>query len=102
MSRTFPYLQAIIIGMLLCAMLVRCPYGYYTVLKFVCCGGLSYLAFLAFKDRKIGWTWSLGVAALVYLPFVRFQLGKSMWTLVNIATIAMTFASAVVLRRRGS
>lgn len=102
MLKTFPFLQAIIIGMLLCAVLVKCPYGYYTILKFVCCGGLSYLAYLAFKRRKIGWVWTLGIAALIYFPFIKLQLGKPMWTLVNIATIVMTFASAVVLRRRAS
>ena len=102
MLKTFPFLQAIVIGTLLCAVLVKCPYGHYTVLKFVCGGGLSYLAFLAFKSQKIGWAWSLGITALVYFPFITLQLVKPMWTLVNIATIVMTFASAVVLRRRAS
>ena len=100
MSRTFPYLQAIIIGMLLCAMLVRCPYGYYTVLKFVCCGGMSYLAYWAFRNQKTGWAWALGTTALIYFPFIKLQLGKPMWILVNVVSILITLASVVVTRRR--
>ena len=46
--------------------------------------------------------WSLGITALVYFLFITFQLVKPKWTLVNIATIVMTFVSAVVLRRRAS
>ena len=95
-----PAIQLLMIVMLLIAAFVRCPYDYYTVLKFVCCGGLGYLAVEAYKAGKQGWVWMLGVGAAMYNPFFKSHLGKSMWTLVNIATIIMLVVQIVSSNRR--
>ena len=97
--KTNRILTTVLIVMLLIAAFVRCPYDYYAVLKFVCCGGLGYLAVEAYKAGKQGWVWALGVGAAMYNPFFKLHLGKSMWTLVNIATIIMLAVNAWQIRK---
>ena len=75
------------IAMLGIAMLPLHTYGYYVLLKFVICGGCGYLASKAFSSKRMGWVWALGMTAVLYNPIVYFPLGRSLWTLVNIATI---------------
>jgi len=37
--------------------------------------------------NQMGWVWLLGMTAVVYNPFFRFPLGRSLWTLVNVVAI---------------
>jgi len=36
-------------------------YGYYILLRWVCCGIFAYLAFQALEIEKQGWVWVLGI-----------------------------------------
>ena len=97
--KRIPVIQLLMIVMLLCAAFIKCPYGYYTVLKFVCCGGLAYLAVEAFKRGKQSWVWILGVTAALYNPFFKFHLGREIWSIVNIVT-AIILAIQVAKEKR--
>ncbi len=86
--RRFPFLQCIMIVMLTVAVCHIRMYGYYVLLRFVICGGCGYLAIRAHMRHAIGLTWCLGVLAVIYNPFMKLALGRGLWTIVNIATIA--------------
>ena len=73
------------------------PYGYYVLLRWVCCGVFAYLAVQAFAQGKSGWVWVLGVSAAIYNPVLRVHLTRFIWSIVNVASIAITVASAFVL-----
>lgn len=90
----------VMIAMLCIAILPLHTYGYYVLLKFVICGGCGYLATQAFSSNRMGWVWLLGVTAVVYNPFFRFPLGRSLWTLINIATIVELVLVSFARRRR--
>lgn len=100
MKRDIPILQIVMIAMLCIAMLPLHTYGYYVALKFVVCGGCGYLATRAFSANCIGWVWLLGIVAVLYNPIVRFPLGRSVWTIVNIATIAVLVAQLIAGKGR--
>ncbi len=90
--------QAIASVMLLIALNSDNPYGYYTLLRWVVCGIFAYLAFVAFEKEKTEWVWILGIAAAIYNPFITMHLGRELWSLVNLVTIAVSVASITKLK----
>jgi hypothetical protein len=76
--------------MLLWAVVPINPYGYYTLIKIIL---FTYTAYLAYKhlsrdpSRAAGW-FATGIA-LTYNPIVSLHLGRPLWTVVNLATIAI-------------
>jgi hypothetical protein len=67
------------------------PYGYYGLLRVLVCGVCLYLAAKE-GDGGSGWVWILGGCALLYNPIFKFHLGREIWAVVNIATIALLAA----------
>ena len=91
--------QAIASGMLLWALCPGNPYGYYTLLHWVCCGILIYLAYQAVNLKRQIWVWILGITALVYNPIFRLHLGE-LWFTINIITIGIVVVSIFTLKIR--
>jgi len=92
--------QLIASVMLLWALYPDNPYGYYIVLRWVCCGIFAYLAFKALDQDHQGWVWILGITAVVYNPIIRVHLTREIWSVVNVVTIGIAAASAFTLRFR--
>lgn len=90
--------QAIIILMLLWALNPLNPYGYYVLLRWVCCAVFVYLAIQAWEREKQGWVWILGVTAAIYNPILRIHSTREMWSIVNLVTIGLAVASISVLK----
>jgi hypothetical protein len=63
------------------------PYGYYILLRWICCPTLGYLAFAANRKNLKSWAWFLGIGALLYNPIFTPHLGREIWNIVNIVTI---------------
>jgi hypothetical protein len=83
--------------MLLWALHPDNPYGYYILLRWVCCGVFAYLAFKAFAQEQQGWAWVLGITAGVYNPIIRVHLTREIWSVVNIITIGIAVASVFAI-----
>lgn len=79
--------------MLLCALNPQNPYSYYLLLRWVCCGVFSYLAFKALDRKEREWLWLLGITAAVYNPILPVHLTRGIWSVVNIATIGIAVLS---------
>ena len=86
--------------MLLWALNPDNPYGYYMLLRWICCGIFAYLAFQAYLQVKTGWVWVLGGAALIYNPFFRAGFTREFWSLINIVSIVVAIASIFVLKHK--
>ena len=87
-------LKVAMIVMLVVAMLPIPFYGYYILLKLVVCGGFGYLATTAYsRGERGGWLWLLGGIAVLYNPIVRLPMEREIWTLANLATIAVLVVS---------
>lgn len=52
----------------------------------------------AHSQNKQGWTWALAITALIYNPIIRVHLTREIWSIINLATIALVIASAVALK----
>ncbi len=92
--------QAIVAPMLLWALYPENPYGYYILLRWICCAAFAYLAFEAYEQENQGWVWTLGVTAAIYNPIIPVHLTREIWSVINIATVVVAIASIFVLRVR--
>ena len=93
--------QAIVIPLLLWALIPENPYGYYIVLRWICCAAFAYLAIQALNLRRDGWVWIFGITAVVYNPIFRIHATREIWSIVNVVTIALAVASIFVLKSDG-
>ena len=64
------------------------PYGYYGLLRLLVCGVCLHLAAQEGNGGS-GWVWALGGCALLYNPIFTIHLGREIWSIVNVATIAL-------------
>lgn len=69
--------------------LLDMPYGYYVLLRVLVCGVCIYLAIEETKAGRSGWTWVFGGVAVLYNPIFQIHLDREVWSIVNVATIAM-------------
>jgi hypothetical protein len=79
--------QAISIGMLAWALNPNNPYGYYILLRIVCCACFAYLAIRAGEFSQTGWAWIFSVFAIIYNPIFRVHLTRNIWAGINVITI---------------
>jgi hypothetical protein len=93
--------QVLMSVMLLWALYPDNPYGYYILLRWVCCASFAFLAVYACAIEKQGWAWPLGISALVYQPLIPWHLTREIWSVINVVTIAVAMASIFVLKSRG-
>jgi hypothetical protein len=84
--------------MLLWALNPENPYGYYILLRWVCCAVFTYLALKAHAQGKEGWVWVLGFMAVIYNPIIRIHLTREIWSAVNVATLLIAVSSILVVR----
>jgi len=90
--------QLVVSLMLLWALNPQNPYGYYILLRLVCCAAFAYVAIQALAREQQGWVWVLGVTAVVYNPIVRVHLTREIWSVVNVVTIIVAVASIILLK----
>lgn len=84
--------------MLLWALYPSNPYGYYILLRWVCCAVFVYLALGAYTQGKEGWVLVFGITAAIYNPILRVHLTREIWSGINVATVVVAVASVSVLK----
>ena len=87
----------IAIALLVIALNPLNPYGYYILLRWVCCAIFAYFAHVALEKNNKELVWILGIIAFIYNPILPLHLNRPLWTIVNIATIFVIFRSFKVL-----
>lgn len=85
--------QLIASGMLFWALTPGNPYGYYVLLRWVCCAVFAFVAVKAHTRKQYGWTWTLGVAAAIFNPIVPLHLDRELWMIVDLLAILIVLKS---------
>ena len=62
------------------------------------CGGCCILAIQAMFRGAMEWVLVMGAIAVLYNPVVRFPLGREIWMVLNVASIALLVK---LMRRKG-
>jgi len=68
--------------LLLC--LAPMPYGYYLLVRYVAMIVFAVLAHLYYKERQMAWSGIFMALAVLFQPFIKFALGRTMWNVVDV------------------
>lgn len=83
-----------ILAILLFACLLVLPYGFYQMVRFVAFFGFAYLAFNAYEQGHKNMIWYYAAMGLLFQPFFKVALGRSLWNIVDILVGTMLLISA--------
>ncbi len=74
----------IILAILLLLCLAPMPYGYYQLVRFVSMVIFAVMAYRYWSQEKKGLAVTFGALALLFQPFLKVALGRTMWNIVDI------------------
>lgn len=69
--------------LLLC--LLKMPYGFYTLVRFLVMAAFAYLAYLEYKRKNTDRMVVFIVLAILFQPFAKIALGRTLWNIVDVA-----------------
>lgn len=70
------------IALLVC--LFPMPYGYYSLIRFVSMIFFGIISFVFYKEGKIAICVVAAALALLFQPFFKIALGRTMWNVVDV------------------
>lgn len=74
----------LIIAVLLLLCLADMPYGFYELIRFASAGAFAYLSYDYFKSKREAMGFVFAGLALLFQPFLKVSLGRTLWNLVDI------------------
>lgn len=84
-------LLKVIIAVLLVLCLFDMPYGFYTLVRFAAMAAFAYLSYQYFKSKNDGMGFLFAALAVLFQPFVKFALGRTIWNIVDVAIAVFLF-----------
>ncbi len=77
-----------IVQLILAALLLLClapmPYGYYQLVRFVSMVAFAVMAYQYYVKKQEMCAVAFGALALLFQPFVKIALGRTMWNIVDV------------------
>lgn len=74
--------------LILAAMMLLClapmPYGYFQLVRFLATLAFGVMAFRYYQERKEWLAYSCGTLALLFQPFYKIALGRTVWNIVDV------------------
>lgn len=91
----------LVIAVLLLLCLVDMPYGFYQLVRFAATAAFAYLAYDSFKSKEDGKGFLFAALAVLFQPFFKFALGRTIWNVVDvIVAIGLVYLVISTLRRK--
>lgn len=84
---------ALAIMLLLC--LLQMPYGYYQLVRILGCIGFGYLAYQFHESKKEKEMIIFLILAILFQPFFKIALGRSLWNIIDIVVAIGLFLSVI-------
>ena len=79
--------------LILSAILLLClcpmPYGYYMFVRFVSMVAFGVMAYRYYTQHKMALTITLASLALLFQPFIKIALGRTMWNIVDVIVVIL-------------
>ena len=72
------------LAILLLLCLLKLPYGYYQLVRFVALIGFGFLAYQAKQKDNLTATFIYIALALLFQPFFKIVLGRELWNIVDV------------------
>lgn len=86
-------------GIFLLGALGSWPYVYYQFLRWVVCGVAAYTAYVGFETDHTGLGWLMVAIAVLFNPIAPIYLAKGTWSVLDVVTAIIFFASANFLNK---
>lgn len=91
----------VIIAILLLLCLADMPYGFYVLVRFCAAAAFVYLSHDYFKSKNNGLGFVFAALALLFQPFVKIALGRTIWNIVDvIVAIGLVYMIVKAFKRR--
>ena len=74
-----------ILSLLLLLCLAPMPYGYFQLVRFVAMVVFGVMAYKYYEEKKNVLAITFGALALLFQPFIKVALGRTMWNVVDVA-----------------
>ena len=74
----------LVVAIILLLCLADMPYGFYTLVRFVSAFTFAYLSYDYFKSKKDGLGFVFVALALLFQPFFKVALGRTIWNIVDV------------------
>ena len=74
----------IVMAALLLLCLAPMPYGYYQLARFVAMIAFAYFAYRHFKAEEGGLAFTFAALAILFQPFLKIALGRTIWNIVDV------------------
>lgn len=94
---TVALIAAIPVVVLLWAMLPGHPYSYFIFLRWVVCAAALLFVVLFHSHALVRWMYGFGFIALLYNPIFPVHLTRTIWLVLNVATIVAFAVGLAVL-----
>lgn len=82
-----------IINLIIAALLLLClapmPYGYFLLVRFVAMVAFAVMAYRYWERKQSTLTITFGALALLFQPFAKIALGRTMWNVVDVIVAAV-------------
>ncbi|MCD9854569.1 hypothetical protein LUD75_07615 [Epilithonimonas sp. JDS] len=83
----------LILATLLLLCLLKMPYGYYQLVRFISFVGFGYLAFEANKNKDEKMVIAFIALALLFQPFIKIALGRFIWNIIDVVVAVFLIIS---------
>lgn len=80
---------SIILAVLLLLCLAPMPYGYYQLVRFVMMVVFAVMAYRSHEQKQENWSVLFGGLALLFQPFLKISLGRTMWNVVDVVVAGL-------------
>lgn len=90
---------AVAVMLLLC--LAEMPYGYYELVRYVSAVFFAYMAYESFERGKKRAMFLFVALALLFQPFMKIALGRTLWNVIDVV-VALGLIAMLVKGRGGN
>ena len=88
----------------LAALLLLClapmPYGYYQLVRFVSMVVFAVMAYQYYVKKQELWAVAFGALALLFQPFFKVALGRTMWNIVDVVVAIILLVMAFIDKKK--
>ena len=80
--------------------LLKMPYGFYQLVRFIAIAGFCYLAYEANEQNNKSMMFVFIGLAVLFQPFFKIALGRELWNVIDVIVAVFLFATASTKRNQ--
>lgn len=81
----------LVIAILLLLCLADMPYGFYELVRFTSACAFAYLSYEYFKKKRDGLGFVFAALAVLFQPFFKIAIGRTLWNVVDVIVAISLF-----------